>query len=120
MTAGVGVASAYSIPSSTGPHVDSTQHHRRTDAPRHPAEVRRHEVSRDVEEFLARTHDPFHRAMLKNYCRHLLLEISSHWDQILVAGLTGDEPEYRIGGRGRTIVTGGHAAVEEFYRTTFE
>jgi hypothetical protein len=75
---------------------------------------------RDVEEFLARTHNPFHRAMLKNYWRHLLLEISGYWDQILVPELTVDEPVYRIGHRGQTSVANGHAEVEEFYRTTFE
>jgi hypothetical protein len=75
---------------------------------------------REVEEFLARTHDPFHRAMLKNYWRHLLLEISGYWDQILVPELTVDEPVYRIGHRGETIVASGHAEVEEFYRKTFE
>jgi hypothetical protein len=75
---------------------------------------------REVEEFLDRTKNPFHRAMLKNYWRHLLLEISGYWDQILVPELTVDEPEYRIGHRGQTIVATGHAEVEAFYRTTFE
>jgi len=38
--------------------------------------------------------NPFHRAILKNYFRHLLLEISGYWDQILVPELTIDEPVY--------------------------
>jgi hypothetical protein len=75
---------------------------------------------REVEEFLFHTHNPFHRPMLKNYWRHVLLEISGYWDQILIPELTVDEPVYRIGHRGRTIVASGHAEVEEVYRRTFE
>jgi hypothetical protein len=59
---------------------------------------------RDVEQYLEHTENPFHRAMLKNYFRHLLLEVSSYWDQILVPELTIDEPVYRIGHVGSTIV----------------
>jgi hypothetical protein len=75
---------------------------------------------REVEEFLDHTGNPFHRAILKNYFRHLLLEISGYWDQILVPWLTIDEPAYRIGHLGRTIAATGHAEVEAFYRQTFE
>src|SRR6476661_4110523 len=49
---------------------------------------------RDVEASVERTVNPFHRAILKNYFRHLLLEISGYWDQILVPELTIDEPVY--------------------------
>ncbi|MCU1411101.1 MAG: hypothetical protein JWR04_1808 [Rhodoglobus sp.] len=75
---------------------------------------------REVEEYLGRTADPFHRAILKNYFRHLLLEISGYWDQILVPELTVAEPAYRIGDRGDMIVLTGKTEVESFYRETFE
>ena len=75
---------------------------------------------RDVEASVERTVNPFHRAILKNYFRHLLLEISGYWDQILVPELTIDEPVYRIGHLGRTIVLIGHDEVASFYRTTCE
>ncbi|WP_406424342.1 hypothetical protein OH809_02790 [Streptomyces sp. NBC_00873] len=35
----------------------------------------------NVEKYLARTEKPLHRAILKNYLRHLLLEVSGYWDQ---------------------------------------
>ena len=75
---------------------------------------------RDVEASVERTVNPFYRAILKNYFRHLLLEISGYWDQILVPELTIDEPVYRIGHLGRTIVLIGHDEVASFYRTTCE
>ena len=75
---------------------------------------------RDVEASVERTVNPFHRAILKNYLRHLLLEISGYWDQILVPELTIDEPVYRIGHLGRTIVLIGHDEVASFYRATCE
>jgi hypothetical protein len=75
---------------------------------------------REVEAYLERTENPFHRAILKNYFRHLLLEISGYWDQILVPELTIDEPVYRIGHLGRTLVLIGHDEVASFYRATCE
>ena len=42
---------------------------------------------RDVEQYLEHTENPFHRAILKNYFRHLLLEVFGYWDQILVPEL---------------------------------
>jgi hypothetical protein len=75
---------------------------------------------REVEQYLERTTNPFHRAILKNYFRHLLLEISGHWDQILVPELTIDEPAYRIGDQGEMIVLTGHDAVLGFYREVAE
>jgi hypothetical protein len=73
-----------------------------------------------VEKYLAQTEKPLHRAILKNYLRHLLLEVSGHWDQIVVPELTIDEPLYRVGDRGRVDVLTGKAAVEDFYRETYE
>lgn len=74
----------------------------------------------DVEAYLGRTENPFHRAMLKNYFRHLLLEVSGYWDQIIVPELTIAEPVYRVGDRRRMLVLTGKEPVEGFYRTAFE
>ena len=78
---------------------------------------------RDVEQYLEHTENPFHRAILKNYFRHLLLEVFGYWDQILVPELpelTIDEPVYRIGHLGNTIMLTGHDEVEDFYRAAYE
>ena len=73
-------------------------------------------LPRNIEALLAETAKPLHRAILKNYLRHALLEISGDWDQILVPELTIAEPVYRVSERGRVHVLTGHAAVERFYR----
>lgn len=78
------------------------------------------EWPRQVEAFLQATEKPLHRAILKNYLRHLLLEVAGYWDRIIVPELTVDEPEYRVGDRGTVHVLSGRAAVEGFYRQTFE
>lgn len=75
---------------------------------------------REVEEYLDKLENPFHLAIGRNYFRHLLLEISGYWDQILVPSLTVDEPAYRIGDRGNMIVATGHETVLAFYRKTAE
>jgi hypothetical protein len=77
-------------------------------------------VPRKIEELLARTTVPLHRAILKNFLRHALLEISGYWDQILVPELTVGEPAYRISERGKTHVLTGKEAVLSFYRQVFE
>ncbi len=72
----------------------------------------------EVEAFLHKTTNPLHRAILKNYFRHLLLEVAGYWDQIIVPELTVDEPMYRVGDRRVMHVLSGKAAVEGFYRET--
>jgi hypothetical protein len=75
---------------------------------------------RQVEVQLQQAQKPLHKAILKNYFRHLLLEVSGYWDQIIVPELTIDEPLYRVGDRREMRVLSGRAAVEGFYRETFE
>ena len=75
---------------------------------------------REVEAFLDKTTNPFHRAMLKNYFRHLLLEVAGYWDQIIVPELTVDEPMYRVGDRRQVHVLSGKTEVEAFYRRAAE
>ena len=72
----------------------------------------------EVEAFLHRTTRPLHRAILKNYLRHLLLEVSGYWDRIIVPELTVDVPMYRVGDRRVMHVLSGKDAVEGFYRET--
>jgi hypothetical protein len=78
------------------------------------------EWPRQVEAFLHATEKPLHRAILKNYLRHLLLEVSGYWDQIIVPELTINDPMYRVGDRREMRVLSGKAAVEGFYRETSE
>lgn len=73
-----------------------------------------------VEAYLRNTENPLHRAMLKNYYRHLLLELSGYWDRIIVPELTVDEPAYRVADHDTVAVLNGREAVENFYRETFE
>lgn len=73
-----------------------------------------------IEDLLEETDKPLHRAILKNYLRHAVLEISGHWDQILGPELTVPEPVYRISERGTVHVLTGHAEVESFYRQVAE
>jgi hypothetical protein len=73
-------------------------------------------LPRQIEALLAVTATPLHRAILKNYLRHALLEISGSWDQILVPALTIAEPVCRVAERGQVHVLTGHAAVARFYR----
>jgi hypothetical protein len=77
-------------------------------------------LPRKIEELLATTEKPLHRAIVKNYLRHALLELSGYWDQILVPELTVAEPAYRIAERGTVHVLTGHENVEAFYREVAE
>jgi hypothetical protein len=76
--------------------------------------------SRAVEQYLQGTENLCHKTILKNYFRHLLLEISGHRDEILVPELTIDEPVYRMGHLGSMIVLTGHGEVESLYGTAYE
>src|SRR5215831_13185240 len=52
-------------------------------------------LPRKIEELIEQTEKPLHRAILKNYLRRALLEISGYWEQILAPELTVLEPTYR-------------------------
>jgi len=77
-------------------------------------------LPRKIEELIEQTEKPLHRAILKNYLRHALLEISGYWEQILARELTVPEPVYRIAERGQVHVLIGQAAVKAFYRRVAE
>jgi len=77
-------------------------------------------LPRKIEQLIEQTEEPLHRAILKNYLRHALLEISGYWEQILAPELTVLEPTYRIAERGEVHVLVGQAAVKAFYRLVAE
>jgi hypothetical protein len=77
-------------------------------------------LPREIERLIHRTATPFHRAMLKNYLRHALLEISGYWDRILVPELTIDDPAYRLAEAGDMHVLTGYEPVFGFYREVAE
>ena len=77
-------------------------------------------LPRKIEELIEQTERPLHRAILRNYLRHALLEISGYWEQILAPELTVPEPIYRIAERGQVHVLVGQAAVKSFYQLVAE
>jgi hypothetical protein len=77
-------------------------------------------LPRKIEELLDATSNPFHQAMLKNFLRHALLEISGYWDRILVPELTVDDPAYRLAEAGEMHVLTGYERVHSFYREVAE
>ncbi|MFC7401753.1 hypothetical protein [Citricoccus sp. GCM10030269] len=73
------------------------------------------DMTKGVDEALAATTDPHHRAILKNYRRHGLLEVSGLWQEILSPAMTVAEPSYRIMYHNRTEVYEGMDAVRGLY-----
>ena len=81
-------------------------------------DVRR--MTEGVDAALAVTTDPHQRAILKNYRRHGLLEVSGRWQEILVPEMIVDHPWYRIMFHDRTEIYDGMDAVAEMYRSYAE
>ena len=65
---------------------------------------------------LAVTENPRHRAILLNFRRHALLEVSGLWEQILVPEMTVAEPVYRINEMGTSVRLEGRDEVAAFYK----
>lgn len=72
-------------------------------------------MTKGVDAALAVTTNPHHRAILKNYRRHGLLEVSGRWQEILSPDMTVEEPIYRIMFHDRTVVYDGMEAVRGLY-----
>ena len=71
----------------------------------------------EIDALLAVTTDPHHRAILLNFRRHVLLEISGRWEEILTPDMTVEHPVYRMGGlSGAMTVYDGMDAVRALYR----
>lgn len=73
------------------------------------------DMTKGVDAALAVTTDPHHRAILKNYRRHGLLEVSGRWQEILTPEMIVDHPRYRIMRYYGTVVCDGMEQVRELY-----
>jgi hypothetical protein len=73
-------------------------------------------VPREIDRLLTTVHDPHQRAILLNFRRHILLELSGRWQEILTPELTVPHPVYRIVAGQQTTVYDGIAEVAGFYR----
>jgi hypothetical protein len=71
---------------------------------------------REVDRLLATVRDPRHRAILRNYRRHVLLELAGRWQEILTPAMTVPHPVYRSVMGAQTIVYDGIDEVAGFYR----
>jgi hypothetical protein len=68
-----------------------------------------------LEQQLERTEDPHHRAILKNFRMHGLLEVSGRYRELLRPDMTVEHPHYRLHEGGRSIVLDGMEQVTAFY-----
>lgn len=59
--------------------------------------------------------DPHRRAILENYRRHVYLEVSGRFDDILSPEMTVEQPHYRISWAGKVTVLDGIDEVRSFY-----
>jgi len=74
------------------------------------------DVAKKPDELLATTENPRHRAILRNFRRHALLEVAGRWREILTPRMMVDTPVYRINEGGRSIHLTGMAPISEFYQ----
>lgn len=74
------------------------------------------ECMNPVTDLLAVTENPRHRRILQNYRRHVHLEGSGHYDEIVAPDMMVEEPVYRINW-GKPVVLRGKQEVIEFYRS---
>jgi hypothetical protein len=69
---------------------------------------------------LERTSNPFHRAILLNFWRHVHLEGSGQYERILASDMTADHPVYRVAWGANPSVIEGKDGVLAFYRSVGE
>jgi hypothetical protein len=72
-------------------------------------------LTKGIDEAIAKTTDPRHLAILRNYRRHAIFEVTGNWKQILTPEMTVAHPHYRITERGQTLVLDGVDQVSGFY-----
>ena len=70
-----------------------------------------------LEKQIANTDNPHHRAILKNYRLHGLLEVSGRYEDLLAPDKTVEEPHYRLHEGGQSIILDGMAQVRGFYES---
>ncbi|WP_128378977.1 hypothetical protein [Streptomyces cavernae] len=73
------------------------------------------DVVKEPDALLAVTENPRHRAILLNFRRHALLEVSGRWREILQPDMIVDEPVYRINENGTSLHLRGRAEIGAFY-----
>lgn len=72
------------------------------------------------DKLLSTTSDPLHRAMLLNFRRHTLLELSGRWREILVPEMTVPHPVYRLNVDGNMQFYDGAEEVGQLYESLTE
>jgi hypothetical protein len=72
-------------------------------------------ITAATDELLRTTENPRHRAILTNYRRHALLEVSGRYEEILVPEMTIEHPVYRLTEGPATLVLDAHQQVHDFY-----
>jgi hypothetical protein len=72
-------------------------------------------ITAATDELLRTVENPRHRAILNNYRRHALLEVSGRHEEILTPEMTVAHPVYRLTEGSHTIVLDGHQQVHDFY-----
>jgi len=68
----------------------------------------------------ARTQNPFHKAILLNFWRHVHLEGAGLYDQIVRSDMMADHPVYRVAWGENPAVVEGKAGVLAFYNSVGE
>jgi hypothetical protein len=70
-----------------------------------------------LEKQIADTDNPRHRAILKNYRLHGLLEVAGRYEELLAPDMTVEEPRYRLHEGGQSLILDGMAQVRAFYQS---
>lgn len=72
-------------------------------------------VTKAADEVLKVTENPRHRAMLKNFRRHAMLEVAGRWKEILVPEMIVSHPVYKIYESNQYIILNGMNEVSSYY-----
>ncbi|WP_020658253.1 hypothetical protein [Amycolatopsis benzoatilytica] len=70
-----------------------------------------------LEKQIAEIDNPRRRAILKNYRRHALLEVSGRYEELLAPDMTVEEPHYRLHEGGTSTILDGMAQIKAFYQS---
>lgn len=70
-----------------------------------------------LEKQIANTDNPQHRAILKNYRMHGLLEVAGRYEELLAPDKTVEEPHYRLHEGGQSVILDGMVQVRGFYQS---
>jgi hypothetical protein len=79
-----------------------------------------HRCMDPVETLLQATRNPLHRAILENFRRHVHLEGSGQFDQIVAPDMMADHPIYRVSWGDHPVVVAGKENVVKFYNSVGE